>query len=295
MKKVVRMLGLCALVALAFTSCKKKETGSTITFKATMPQTVSDSRTHMDESQYVVWDDNDKICVINDDASDYINSVVKTIDTYGTGATFEGDAAFLGDITTDGMYYAFYPTTYNTKGEPTVSMTIPASQTFKAKSFDTNLYPMFAANEGTGFQFRSDAGLLTIPITKGQETQNSFTVGRIVVEAYNHEDELVGTMTYAHNAPNMSNPTYTKSNTSYTVELTGCDLLGEIGVDDRQFNFVLMEGALTGEFKVTLYDPLDNIIPILDANNTPHDFIVGSTPRGIIAQQRIRMNPITLR
>ena len=45
MKKVVRMLGLCALVALAFTACKKNDTQK-VTFTANVAQPVNDARTH---------------------------------------------------------------------------------------------------------------------------------------------------------------------------------------------------------------------------------------------------------
>ena len=50
MKKVVRILGLCAIVALAFTSCKKDNQPAEISFKATINQPVNTSKTHIDNA-----------------------------------------------------------------------------------------------------------------------------------------------------------------------------------------------------------------------------------------------------
>ena len=265
--------------------------------KNTMPQTFFGDRTHLHfyfGNVYVAWDSSDQILVINNDGSDCINTVVKTIDidNYGTDATFEGDAAFLADIETDSMYTAFYPVTNYTTSDQTVSMTIPSTQVFRrSRSFDTNLYPMHAYNNGTNFDFRSDAGLLSICIGLSHESENHYTISRIVIEAEDPNDQLVGTMTYAYDAPCSMNPTYTKSNTSNVVELTNCDILGELDqYHYHEFNFVLLEGALTGNFTVTLYDENGEIIPI----STYQDYLIGSTFGGIGAQHRTEMPVIIL-
>jgi len=267
--------------------------------KNTMSQTVSGDRTHLNYSgpvEYcVAWDSSDQILVINNDGSDCFNATVMSIGSFGTEATFEGDAAFLADIETDSMYTAFYPATNYTTGDQTVSMTIPSVQTFTWGGFDTNLYPMYAANEGTDFPFRSDAGLLTIGIRKDHESENHYTISRIVLEAVDANDQLVGTMTYAYDAPCSMDPTYTKSNTSNVVELVNCEVIGELSSwDTYYFNFVLMEGALTGTFTVTLYDENDQIITIYEGYGQIITQLYGSTEDGIHAQQRIWMPTINL-
>ena len=50
MKKVVRILGLCALVALAFTSCKKDKQNEELKFMASITQPVNTSKTHIDNA-----------------------------------------------------------------------------------------------------------------------------------------------------------------------------------------------------------------------------------------------------
>ena len=59
MKKVVRILGLCALVALAFTSCKKDKQNEELKFMASITQPVNTSKTHIDNAtNMLVWDAN---------------------------------------------------------------------------------------------------------------------------------------------------------------------------------------------------------------------------------------------
>ena len=255
--------------------------------KNTMSQTVSGDRTHLNMwDNKIVWDSSDQILVINNDGSDWINATVKGIDSYGTEATFEGDADFLADIETAGMYTAFYPITNYTTGDETVSMTIPSVQTFTGDGFDTNLYPMHAYNNGTNFDFRSDAGLLSISLRKDFESENHYTISRIVIEAEDPNDQLVGTMTYAYDAPCSMNLTYTKSNTSNVVELVNCDILGELNpYVSYDFNFVLLEGALTGGFTVTIYDENDQIIA---------QFYGIMNHGGIVAQERTIMPMLIL-
>ena len=53
MKKVVRILGLCALAVLAFTSCNK-ETETELTFKASITQPTNTSKTHIGANDSLV-------------------------------------------------------------------------------------------------------------------------------------------------------------------------------------------------------------------------------------------------
>ena len=114
MKKVVRMLGLCALVALAFTSCKKNNETNSVTFKASMVQPTADSRTigvGSEEAGYwAIWSDNDKIMVVNPAGDDNKDFTLTT--RSGQNAVFTvtdpDKVNFLKDLETD-TYTAFYP------------------------------------------------------------------------------------------------------------------------------------------------------------------------------------------
>jgi hypothetical protein len=295
MKKVVRMLGLCALVALAFTSCKKNETNS-VTFKASMPQTISDSRTHINQSNWVVWDDGNQITVFNNDGSAYIEPILETRNQ--TNATFSGDANFLADIETPNQYTAFYPVADNDGTD--ITFDIPAQQSYVEDSFEDNLYPMYATNNNTGgtnFQFKSQAGLLTIPVKMGQDATHAYTIKKIVVTATDNTAQLYGKMTYNYAAPYAALPTYGRSDTGYEVELINCDAQGALTTDARFFNIVLLEGCLQGEnsFILTLYDENDNVIPIYNDYDQLVSPLYGGTPYGIEAQTRTMMNHLVLK
>ena len=101
MKKLTRILGLCALVALATTSCKKDNNtnDSGKSFRATISQPTDGSKTHIgtdDDSLY--WNSGDEIKVFVEDGS---SSVFRTTDENVVEATFKGD------ITETGKYVAF--------------------------------------------------------------------------------------------------------------------------------------------------------------------------------------------
>lgn len=290
------MLGLCALVALAFTACKKNETNS-VTFKASMPQTTSDSRTHINQNNWVVWDENNQITVFNNDGSAYIEPVIKSGEE-ATAATFEGDANFLANIETPNKYTAFYPVANN--DGTNITFDIPTQQSYVEDSFEDNLYPMYATNNntmGTNFQFKSQAGLLTILVKMGNESDHAYTISRMVITATDPDAELVGTMTYNYAAPYDATPTYQRSNTANSVELINCDNKGALSTDARFFNFVLLEGCLQGEnsFILTLYDENDQVIPIYNDNGEQVPVLYGSTPYGIEAQTRTTMGTLTLK
>jgi len=257
MKKVVRMLGLCALVALAFTSCKKKETNGNVTFKATINQSASE-RTYMTVEGLVNWSANDKIFVFKD-AADFIPCTIN----YGVNdrvAYFEGNADFLSEIETANSYSAFYPVNEDKSIGNTVSLTIPEEQTYVPTSFATNLYPMYATNDGNkNFTFHSDAGVLAIAVTKSTQT-SSAGFDKIKVEATG----LVGTMVYDFDYPITKADPFTVEDPKDAVILN-CDpnveiLLGE----PRHYNIVLLPG--TYDITVTLYNG-ENKITLTSGDN----------------------------
>ena len=277
MKKVVRMLGLCALVALAFTSCKKNETNSTVTFKATMPQTVSDSRTYMDDYGFVLWSGNEQLAVYNL-AGERDKATYKSGKDSGV-ANFVGDGTFFANITSPNEYVAYYPVV----SPDEVKMVLPDEQQFVAYSFDNNLYPMYALNDANkNFEFHSDAGILTIRVKMDTDSQNTYTINHILLEATDTNDQLVGTMTYEWDSPFTGTPSYTKTLTSSTVDLLGCNT-EPLSKDARDFNFVLFEGALANGFTVTLYLSNGQELSYTTSNNLP-----------IAAQQRTLMQTIIL-
>lgn len=283
MKKVVRMLGLCALVALAFTSCKKKETNGTVTIKATVAQSADDSRTYLDPARnWVMWDSNDGFTVFNQAGENPVYCGLKGGER-SISATFQGDADYLANLKTE-SYTAFYPVP-SVDGQ-NVTLTVPGVQQYVNKGFADNLYPMFAVNSGTDgnqFNFRSDCGLLTIPLGVADGSPTVVNVAKIVVTAADTNDKLVGPITYNYAGPADENPTYTVDGENLnTVTLVGCDLDGSLSNTDlRYFNIVVLENALAGNFSVTLLDGENQEIVTLNAG----------VHSQIVAQKRLLMDP----
>ena len=244
MKKVVRMLGLCALVALAFTSCKKNETNGNVTFKATINQPAGE-RTYMEATGLVKWSDNDKIYVFKGE-NEYISP---TVNAGGSkDGYFSGDSDFLSNLGTPNAYSAFYPVDESSSIGNTVSMVIPNPQNYVIASFETNLYPMYAANgEGQNpsnvFGFHSDAGVITVAVAKAVDGDITSTFDQIEITAQTGAD-LIGTMTYAFDYPRTKEGTYALTSPSNQVILN-CDPSNvELRYGDPTwFNIVVLPGT----------------------------------------------------
>lgn len=273
MKKVVRMLGLCALVALAFTACKKNETNSTLTFKATITQPTTDSRTHINQMNLLAWDVNDNILVFNNTGVNY-DFTVGTIgsgyhDNEGLFVIPAGEKAdFMKDLTkSQPSYWAYYP---NAVLDGTnVKLEVPANQVFvEAGSFVPNTYPMFATNNGDNFPFLSDAGVLRINLNKNVNYEPDIFVTKLVLRAQN--DDLAGEMLYPY-----ANPAGYQKGTTYNQIVLNCTnpATGD-GVEilaqpyNASFNFVVLAGALQGEFYVDVYT---------DDETTPFETLTATT------------------
>lgn len=204
MKKVVRMLGLCALVALAFTSCKKNDNTNKVTFKATITQPIADERTGINMSNAVIWTEGDEIQVF-DENGNTTTPFAATLTGEGRVATFTGDGAFLANLNEAGKYTAFYPvqdydaTTVTMKAVPYEQNYVPR----ELNRIETDLYPMHATNNDEGnFVFSSDAGVLRISLFSTSTFE--FLVKRIEIIAP-EGDVVNGTLVYDNDNPNSKN------------------------------------------------------------------------------------------
>jgi hypothetical protein len=268
MKKVVRMLSLCALVALAFTACKKNDTQK-VSFTATMPQTVNDVRTHANDlGTALLWDEGNTITVV-DAAGEDMDFTLVSFDGQVATFTAEGDAAtFMKDIET-ADYTAFYPAVVDGEG---VRMTIPAEQTYvPGMWFANDLYPMVAFNEGNNFVFQSNCGFLNVSFKDVLGRQ----ADRVVLTA---NEDIAGDMVYAKDGL-----TYVFEGTSQSITITSTEkhqLYPELA---RDYTFVLPEGVLANGFTVEIFDG-----ETLIGSKTTQ----GSFP--IVAQEFTIMSVITL-
>lgn len=254
MKKVVRMLGLCALVALAFASCKKNQTNG-VTFSASIVQPESTNRTHgefnADHEYYLVWDDADEIMVVNADGTDTENFVVTS--HYGKNANFyvnEADKmAFLGDLENE-TYYAFYPNPVYNDVNKTVTMQISNSQVVTEQildwgSFADDTYPMYGNNSAQwdNFAFDSDAGFLTLVI-KGMGQRYFDKVVLTTTDGM----EIAGELVY-----NYDGTGGTFVGTDDVITITSDHLIQVKPSLPAEISFVLPECTLNG-FEVDVYN-----------------------------------------
>ena len=278
MKKVVRMLGLCALVALAFTSCKKDQTES-VTFKATMPTVNNATRTHVEgavDSYWLEWNNNDAIKVIDENKDDKIFPL-----TTNNGATAEFHVVgterceFVENLVNAAApYAAFYPNAAYTKGVDEVVLEIPANQTIAGGFRFANLtYPMVGTNttdEGLidNFLFDSPAGFLYLNF--GVQENTTVTINKIVLTSAGTND-LAGNLIY-----NPAGTSYTFEGTSNVITATWPAPVVVNQYQPADATIILPEGALTGEFDVEVYNG-DELIATYHANAHTENTIVAKT------------------
>jgi hypothetical protein len=254
MKKVVRMLGLCALVALAFTACKKNDTQK-VTFTANVAQPVNDARTHAEYGRYLVWDDNDAIQIFNH-AGNEMDFTAQTSTGLPGNATFTAATAdeieFVKDLENANFpYTAFYPNATIDENNK-VNLVIPAEQVYVPQlSFANGLYPMVGWNNGTTqFDFVSNAGMLNVSFTKLNQDE-TVKVDRIVLTSNNTADDpdlLTGTMIYDKDGGN-----YQFVGDGNVVVLRAEEPVELSYTAATDFTFVLPEGALHSGFTIEVY------------------------------------------
>lgn len=166
MKKVTRILGLCALVALATVSCKKNENTNEggKSFFATINQPTNGAKTHIGDEDYLYWDAEEQIKVYTENG-----------EAYGTFTNKSGavkKAEFTGEIVESDKYVAFYPVT--NIGDQIILKVNP-EQTYVADNFGQGEYPMAAFNQGDDFLFRSPCAVVCLPL-KGNAKINTITL-----------------------------------------------------------------------------------------------------------------------
>ena len=230
------IIGMALLMAVA-SSCKKKENQDTSSFSASIE--VDDSRTYLDGMK-VKWTAGDRIEV-------YGNGDHKTY-RLSSGATYQ-TATFTttGGVQPTNTYRAFYPADNCTDVSGDVfTFTMPATQTYTANGFMTNLNPMAAKNEGGGatlLKFKNAFSVLKVSATGNR------TVTKVVLTVPSG-NYVSGTYTFDYSTGN----TTRTSGGGNTLELT----CGDNGValdasTPKYFYFVLPPGTLPAGSTIAFY------------------------------------------
>ena len=247
MKKVVRILGLCALAAFAFTSCNKEEE-TELTFKASITQPTDGAKTHIGDNNMLVWNEGNTIKVFN------ANGVVGDFTTTDQDVV---EATFSGTLPQTSTYTAFYPNA--AVNESAVTLNLPSEQSYVESDFANDLYPMAAAgalnNDVVNFQFHSPASVLRLVL----KSDNNCTVKSITMTG-GANDVLVGNIVYA----NYSDvETYSFTNGTRVVTLNYPNGKQLAANEETDFNFVVLSGTMSAGTKFEVKDMNGNVIKTL--------------------------------
>lgn len=193
MKKVTKILGLCALMAFGAMSCKKSEQKELLSFKAIINQPTCNSKTHIDNEYIVRWNAGDQARVYIQDGT---SALFTTQDAEATTtATFTLDPGETPLPASD-KYAIFYPAELASTKQSNnkISLTFPERQDYVENGFATNTFPMAAIGSGFGsdltFDFSTPCGLLCL-----QLYGEGITIGSIQLEDKDTQNPIAGTLT----------------------------------------------------------------------------------------------------
>ena len=232
MKRIIRIMGLCALVALSATSCKKDVQKLTTSFKAELTQPASDAKTHLSGSD-LYWNSGDAIKVFDNAGTAYLFT---TTDNNVTEATFTSETS----LDANESYTAFYPAAATAKQDNEIRLTLPAAQTFAVGSFGNATYPMAATNTGANFTFHSTCGLLAIPV------QGTGNIGSIELTSKTAGENLTGQLRYDLSGNYLG---FTGEGTVVTLD---CGNIALDATNATTFYFVLPKDVFANGFKAVL-------------------------------------------
>lgn len=248
-------MGLCALVALAATACKKDQQ-TTSSLKATLTQPTSDAKTHIGDNDSLFWNSGDQIKVFDANGNEYLFT---TTDANQATASFTSDEAVEVVGST-----AYYPAAAVEKQGENILLTLPATQTYAEGTFGNATYPMAAVYSADGFTFTSYCGLLAIPV------DGSGNLGSIELTSKINE-YLAGQLRY-----DLSGAYQSLDNAQTKVTLN-CVGGVSLGTDPKVFYFVLPSGVLYSGFTAVLKDIMGNELGTLSTDKDNH--IDGQTIR----------------
>lgn len=199
MKRVFKCMGMMALVALAFTSCKKNEEKSVFT-AATQQMVIEDEdRAYIDQQLKIHFEEGDVCMMFNLSATNPTQSHCATYAAIEDGNIVEFQNCGLGTVAEDALdagYYAYYPgnvgganhiVTELEFGENKAAFLIAANQEYRENKVDLEHMYMASKEDGSAnlatshFTFKNLCGILSL---KPYEA-NPRTVESIEIENYN--------------------------------------------------------------------------------------------------------------
>ena len=236
MKKYIQsMMAFAAIVS--FASCSSEDNNTTIenesatkvmTFTATQEGNEASTRAILSGTN-IHWDSEDKISIF-----DGTNNNQFTL-TGGDGST---SGKFSGEALESGPYTAVYPyqSTASLSGTNVTNVTIPATQTATANSFDKNAALMMAQSTNTTLEFKNVVGYVKV--------KPRFACSKIELEAAEGSSDILagkGTLNWNGGNPKIN----ITEETSKTITLNGSI------AKDNSYYIVVPTGTLNRMWKIT--------------------------------------------
>ena len=248
MKKIFVFPALLAL----FVACTLQEPGEEtlmMSFRAVQESSNGDSedlpdatRTYMQGTK-VLWSASDCISVFGAGST---TGVTYSINAEDAG---KAEAAFTGEAVGAAPYYALYPASSSAKlSGSTLSLKLPATQSFVEGGFAPGINPMVAATNGQTMQFKNLCGIISITLS-GNATIKSVKLTSMSAEPLwgdatvdmNYDGEPVLVMKSAGD----------ESHRSITLDCGNGVSLKRTGVE---FRIVVPVGSLAGGFRILVTD-----------------------------------------
>ena len=236
MKKYFQsMMAFAAIVS--FASCSSEDNNTTIenesatkvmTFTATQEGNEASTRAILSGTN-IHWDSEDKISIF-----DGTNNNQFTL-TAGAGST---SGKFSGEAGQSTSYTAVYPyqSTASLSGTNVTNVTIPATQTATANSFDNNAALMMAQSNSTTLEFKNVVGYVKV--------KPKFACSKIELEAAEGSSDILagkGTLNWNGGNPKIN----ITEETSKTITLNGSI------AKDNSYYIVVPTGTLNRMWKIT--------------------------------------------
>ena len=246
------LMAFCAITLLTACSSDDNEGTGTpkkqrLTFTATQEGTPANTKTVIADNTKIHWQSDDKICIPDGTESNEFKL------TSGEGTK---SAIFEGYATTSSSYTAVYPYTATAalEADGTVTgITIPATQTATANSFDPQAALMMAVSNGTTLAFKNVVAYLKLT--------PKFACSKIVLKAADETAVLAGTGKLAYNNGIPTIDLSEATDKSYAITLTG-------NIEaDKAYYIAVPAVTLTAGWRLSFTKADDSELYIYKGNN----------------------------
>ena len=227
------------------------------TFYAAIAEDVT--KVYADESLKLLWNKDDCITLFEQSTYNYQYKFLgEDGDNYGGFEKIPPSGFISGNALT--YYYAVYPYVKGNKmnnAGNTFTLTLPAEQPYREKSFGIGANTMVAASATDFFQFKNVGGYLAIRLYG-----ENVSVSRITLQGNNHE-KIAGKANVSINVQAIPAiiPEVTmdaSATESISVVCASPVLLGTSATDYTEFWFVVPPVTFSGGFTITVEDDNGN-------------------------------------